>query len=211
MKISPTVGFGLGIVVTLALGTGTAVAATGGTFLLGKSNSASTTTTLTNSTGTALSLSSKSGTAPLKVNRTTKVTNLNADQVDGLDSTKFARADIGQTNSVVAFGEAVDTDDDGFPDSIFAIAECPLGTRLTGGGGEDYTADGVMYVNSSLDKTSWFAATTADVATADPTDLVVTAICYNPRGSVSGGFFKTAAASASTFELAKEKVAAKRR
>jgi len=210
MKISRTVSFGIGVVATLVLGTGTAVAATGGTFLLGKSNSASTPTSLTNSSGTALVLNSKSGTSPLKVNSTTKATNLNSDQLDGLDSTKFALA-TGQTNSVVAYGEAVDTDEDGLADTIFAIAECPAGTRLTGGGGEDYTADGLLYVNSSLDKTSWFAATTADVATADPTDLIVTAICYNPRGAVSGGFFRAEAPSASTFELAKEKIAAKQR
>lgn len=81
-------------------GIGVTVAATGGTFLLGKSNSASTTTSLTNSQGTALSLSSKSGTPPLKVNNTTKATNLNADLLDGLSSSSFQR----RVSASCAFG-----------------------------------------------------------------------------------------------------------
>jgi hypothetical protein len=55
--------------------------------LLGKGNTATKTTTLKNSKGTALSLKSKSTKPPLKVNSRTKVAKLNADQLDGLDST----------------------------------------------------------------------------------------------------------------------------
>lgn len=78
----------LALVVTL--GGGTAYAATGGTFLLGKSNSASTTTALTRTTvGAPLSLLAKPGSAPLAVNSTVKVTRLNADLLDGKDSTAF--------------------------------------------------------------------------------------------------------------------------
>ena len=76
-------------------GIGVTMAATGGTFLLGKSNSAGATTSLTNSAGTALSLNSKAGTAPLKVNRTTKVSHLNADLLDGLDSSALQRRAVG--------------------------------------------------------------------------------------------------------------------
>jgi hypothetical protein len=63
-----------------------AFAATGGPLLLGKSNTASKTTTL-KSTGNkaALSLKAKSGQPPLQVNSATKVTNLNADLVDGVE------------------------------------------------------------------------------------------------------------------------------
>lgn len=70
---------------------GTAVAATGGSFILGKANSASTVTGLTNSAGTPLNLKAKSGYAPLVVNSTKKVTALNADLLDGLDSTRLQR------------------------------------------------------------------------------------------------------------------------
>jgi hypothetical protein len=83
-------------------------AATGGNFILGQSNSASSTTSLTRtgantgkglqvtntSTGggaTALGLNVASGHAPFTVNSGAKVTNLNADRVDGLDSTAFQR------------------------------------------------------------------------------------------------------------------------
>jgi hypothetical protein len=84
----------------VALG-GTAYAANGGNFILGQSNSASSTTGLSagvigpalrvtnTSTGTAGSFNVAAGHAPFTVNSGTKVTNLNADKLDGLDSTSF--------------------------------------------------------------------------------------------------------------------------
>lgn len=66
-------------------------AATGGSFILGNANTASTTTTLSRTTnGTTLSLNAQPGQQPLRVNSTVKATNLNADLLDGLDSTSFA-------------------------------------------------------------------------------------------------------------------------
>ncbi len=62
-----------------------AYAANGRPVLLGNTNIASKTTTIKNSKGTALKIKSKSGTAPLKVSNTTKVTKLNADLVDGFE------------------------------------------------------------------------------------------------------------------------------
>jgi hypothetical protein len=82
--------------------TGTATAATGGTFILGKGNSTTTTTTLSNSKGVPLSLNSRSGSAPLKVGSSTKVSNLNVDKLDGLDSTQFQRALSGSCNFGIA-------------------------------------------------------------------------------------------------------------
>jgi hypothetical protein len=75
---------------------GTAVAATGGSFILGKSNSADTVSTLTSSSGSPLSLRSPAGSAPLRVNRSVKVERLNADLLDGIDSTGLVQA--GKTN-----------------------------------------------------------------------------------------------------------------
>ena len=83
----------------VALG-GTTYAATGGNFILGQSNSANATTSLaSSSTGpalkvtstsagfaTALGLNVPSGHAPFTVNSGTKVTNLNADKLDGKDA-----------------------------------------------------------------------------------------------------------------------------
>ncbi len=79
----------IGAVTALVLAAnGVAMAATGHAFLLGKSNSANKTTSLGRTTsGTVLNLHSRSSSnAPLSVNGRGKVANLNADTVDGLDS-----------------------------------------------------------------------------------------------------------------------------
>jgi hypothetical protein len=87
-KSSPVAWFLLGVLV--AGGTGTAYAANGGTFRLGKSNSATATTKLTNTKGTALKIISKAGTPPISVgSNSTKVPYLNADKLDGKDSSQF--------------------------------------------------------------------------------------------------------------------------
>jgi hypothetical protein len=98
---------------------GTAVAATGGNFILGQSNSASSTTSLTaplagkglqvtnTSTGagaTALGLNVASGHPPFTVNSGTKVTNLNADKLDGMDSSAFVPG-----SKLVRVGPVTDT------------------------------------------------------------------------------------------------------
>jgi hypothetical protein len=81
---------------------GTAYAANGGTFRLGQSNSASKTTTLTNSTGTALRLNAPSTKAPLSVGTNkTKVPNLNADLLDGKDSSAFLQKSSGAGWAVI--------------------------------------------------------------------------------------------------------------
>ena len=81
---------------------GTAYAATGGTFILGHANSASTASSLTSTVATgpalivtntggkpAAKFSTNSGVAPFQVNGATKVTNLNADKVDGKSAADF--------------------------------------------------------------------------------------------------------------------------
>jgi hypothetical protein len=83
----------IGAVTVLVLAANTvAYAATGGKFILGKSNSANKQTTLTRTTlGPALKLNTKSGNnAPLATNGKGKVVNLNADSLDGKDSSAFA-------------------------------------------------------------------------------------------------------------------------
>jgi hypothetical protein len=74
------------VAVTLALvigAAGFADAATGGSFILGKSNSENAIATLANGKGTPLSLQAPAGKAPLAVNRSIQVHNLNAQYVDG--------------------------------------------------------------------------------------------------------------------------------
>jgi hypothetical protein len=106
--------FGLALVLALVFGVAAvALGATGGNFLLGKVNTAGATSKLTssvagatlqllnNGTGTALNLVVPSGKAPMTVNSSKKVANLNADELDGKDSTRLveARADIDGSSS----------------------------------------------------------------------------------------------------------------
>jgi hypothetical protein len=109
---------GLAIMLALVLGVASAsLGATGGNFILGNANSAGAVSKLTASianpalelvnqstatAATALSLNVASGKPPLKVNASAgKATNLNADRLDGLDSTRLveARGDIGGSNA----------------------------------------------------------------------------------------------------------------
>jgi len=100
--------FGLALVIGLVVGvTSVAFGANGGNFILGSlNNTATAITKLTGTVGggpalqvsnpstvtgsTALDLQVATGKAPMKVNSSTKVTNLNADKVDGKDSSTFA-------------------------------------------------------------------------------------------------------------------------
>ncbi len=100
----------LGLAVMMALVVGvasSALGATGGNFILGRNNVATAITALGGSLGvdgpmlrlinnnagandTALDLRVQAGEAPMRVNSDTKVTSLNADKLDGLDSTAFS-------------------------------------------------------------------------------------------------------------------------
>lgn len=70
-----------------------AYAATGGKFILGHTNKANQATTLTTTgSGPALRLNSRAGSPALSVSNETRIAKLNADKVDGLDSSAFAAA-----------------------------------------------------------------------------------------------------------------------
>ncbi len=103
--------FGLALVLGLVFGVASvALGANGGNFILGKKNVATALTRLTgnvngaamqitnNNAGandTALDLSVQPGEAPMKVNSGTKVANLNADTLDGVDSTEIDAKKLG--------------------------------------------------------------------------------------------------------------------
>ena len=90
MRMRVTPGAVVGTAALVIALSGTAVAATGGTFLLGHINRTTSNTVIANSKGTALVLAGKKGIAPFGVNgNKVKVPSLNADLLDGLDSTKF--------------------------------------------------------------------------------------------------------------------------
>jgi hypothetical protein len=107
--LSPSMAVAL-LALFVALG-GVGIAATGGNFILGVPNTATSPTELSASgaastsalkvtntntaTGsTALELNVPAGKAPMKVNSKTKVTNLNADLLDGLESTAWVRRGV---------------------------------------------------------------------------------------------------------------------
>jgi hypothetical protein len=155
----------------LALG-GTAYAANGGSFLLGRSNAASLTTTLTNTgAAPALTLRPRTGFAPLSTTSRVKAPNLNADLLDGVDSTQLALAS-GSTGFIVG--------DDPNGD---ASATCPEGTRLTGGGGVAAGPDNFLFLTAPDPTTTrtWLAS-----AAPAGEEVLAIAICYNPRGTVPG-------------------------
>ena len=196
-------GFAAAIVLTG--GGAAAYAANGKSLLIGRSNFGSATTTLSNSGGTALKLNAKSGTAPLAVNRTTKVTNLNADLLDGRSDASYALAG-GQTGVIYAEAEWIDTDEDLVNDALLAIAVCPDGTRLTGGGVDNFTGGATVFNGPDADG-AWYGAAEADPAVNLPEDVAAYAVCYNPRGSVPGAMTRAAARSASPEATASERLA----
>ena len=90
---------------TLLGGTGIAGAAAGRAFILGRSNAETATAKLSDSRGTPLSLSAPRNKAPLAVNRSVMVKNLNAQNVGGLSasSVKFTGGDgIAAPNADIA-------------------------------------------------------------------------------------------------------------
>lgn len=101
--------FGLALVVGLTAGAASmAFGANGGNFILGKNNAATALTRLTGNVNgpamqvqntnagtndTALNLNVQPGEAPMRVDSDARVTDLNADKLDGNDSSAFAAAD----------------------------------------------------------------------------------------------------------------------
>jgi hypothetical protein len=83
----------------VVLGSGVAVAASDGELWLGRANTATRTTTLTDTAGVPLSLRTRKGSAPLAVNSRVKVSNLDADLLDGLDARALQRRVVGSCAS----------------------------------------------------------------------------------------------------------------
>lgn len=124
-----TAGIVLGVAALALSGAGVAYAANGGPFILGQSNFATGTTTLNNNGGnTPLALTGPTTKAPLTVNSAIKVTNLNADRLDGWDSSWFQRK-----GDIVRKGESTFTPSEG-PINRQSRAFCNAGEHAVGGG-----------------------------------------------------------------------------
>ncbi|WP_370248521.1 hypothetical protein [Nocardioides sp.] len=100
--------------------------------MLGTSNSAATTSTLTSKKGPALALK---GTGPvLSMGNSALIKGLNADLLDGRSASDLLPGSVLTTTVVTTSrGLLVDADGDGRAD-LGAIAECPAGLRIIGGG-----------------------------------------------------------------------------
>jgi hypothetical protein len=183
MNVRTTTAFAAGAVVALVLGTGTAYAANGGRFILGGNNYETREASLNNSNGTALTLRSKSGTPSLKVNRTTKVPNLNADMVDGLSSGEIARNVTVGTATGAGFiydSGTPDTTDD----AVVAFAVCPANSQVMGGGVDDLTDDGVAVINSPDGSDAWLGVSDATPTQENADNFTAYARCWNPLANV---------------------------
>lgn len=199
--ISRKASFAVGaLTAVIVAGAGTAVAATGGAFILGKSNTARATTTLSNPTGTPLSLKAKSGSAPMRVNSSKVVTNLNADKLDGKQASSFALT-TGDTGTLGYFAEWVDLDENGTQETLLAYAECPTGTVMTGGGMENWTGYPTMVSEPGQDDT-WYVLTDGELGVTNPQDVSAWVVCYNPKGKVPGALAATADAAATSHPAA---------
>ena len=117
-----------GVALVVGLG-GVGYAATGGNFILGGANSANRTSNLSSSAGSALFLSAPSTAAPFGVSNSVKVARLNADLVDGLDSSAFQRK-----GAIVRVSAPTFTPSEG-PINRQARATCAAGEHAVGGGG----------------------------------------------------------------------------
>jgi hypothetical protein len=153
----------LAVVVALTLLCGsTALAGTGvgGVFNLGKTNAVNAITKLagsvpgaslvvdnnsTNSAATALDLQVEPGKAPLKVNSQAKVANLNADKVDGMDSTALgSRANM----TTAVLDSTIPTDAGAYGGPAQTVATAPL--SVAGNAEQLVRLDGYLELNDSM-------------------------------------------------------------
>jgi hypothetical protein len=167
-----------GATVAVVLTPGSAVAGGAKSLLLGRANSTTRTTTVANTAGTPLALRAGHGKAPLTVNSGTRVANLNADRLDGHDSTSFASA-RGVTGIVAG-------DAPGDP------ATCPSGTVLTGGGG--FADGGLLWSGVAFDDAGHVVKNSWQAIGYDSTDGKATAfaVCYSASGKAVPGAISAA-------------------
>lgn len=193
MSIRTSSAFIAGAIVALVLGTGTAYAANGGIFRLGRSNSATAITTLNNTQGTALKLSSKAGQPSLRVNRNTKVPSLNSDLLDGVDSGSFARVTTVGSIAGPGFVDDGGTSDPA-DDAVIAVAVCPAGSQVVGGGGSDLTDDGVLFYSAPDAGDAWLViSSTAGLNATNAANVKAYARCWSPRADVGSNMRMTRA------------------
>jgi hypothetical protein len=142
------------VAVTVSLligGAGFADAATGGNFLLGKANKETSTASLSDSRGTPLALSAPAGKAPLAVNRTVLVKNLNAQYLGGLTATGLA---VTGGEGFTAPGTNAPISMTGADDDVASTGKLPAGTYYVTATATLQVANGDMGGNCAIIKGS---------------------------------------------------------
>jgi hypothetical protein len=169
---------GLAVIVALVLGAASAAfGANGDVFRVGQSNFASAVSVLDKSgAGPALRLLVDSG-APMAVNSSSKVANLNADKVDGLHASQLGG--LSGVTQVEQQGEVNSVD------IKTTTATCPDGTVAIGGGGRIQGFINAAAIGESRrdfgDPRQWVVGAHESVPTNDVWELDAVAICATAR------------------------------
>lgn len=161
----------LAVVVTLVLVMApAALAANGKPLILGKAKNVATKVTgLVGKTtgaalkvvnpkgGTALDLRVNAGTAPMKVNSTTKVDSLNADQLDDQDSSAFVQTNTNEfvRNTTYREEDPVSTGTALGDGSRYINESCFAGDRLLSGGPANIDSGTVLLESFPINTSTW--------------------------------------------------------
>lgn len=179
---------GLAVILALVLGLTTAALAgtgVGDVFNLGKKNTVNRLSQLVGTTdnamlridnnsggagATALNLQVEPGITPMKVNSSTQVTNLNADQVDGLSASAFVRNSVYTAEDPISTGTLLG---DG---TRIVNKSCDAGDRLLSGGPANIDAGTILLESFPFGTATWRARIQND-GTLDSFNVVV--LCAN--------------------------------
>ena len=184
---------GLAVILALTVGVaGAAFGANGAQFILGQTNTVNTITKLvgsvvgpslqidnnsTNAAAAALDLQVEAGKAPMKVNSSALVANLNADQVDGLNASQLGG--LSGVEQVGAPGELNSAD------IKMTFATCPEGKIAIGGGSRMNGFINVAALHESRqvfgDPRRWVVSAHEPVPTDKEWELDAFAICASAR------------------------------
>jgi hypothetical protein len=179
--------FGLALVMALIFGAvSVGLAANGNPFILGKGNAATLLTKLTGNVNgatmqvvnsnagaddTALNLSVQAGEAPMRVNSTNQVLNLNADLVDGRSASSFV------ANSTYLLGPGQERVGTVLGDGSKVLSQaCLAGDRLLSGGPASVNVNSDVLDSFAQNTTTWQARIN-DSAVAGGDSFTVVVLC----------------------------------
>jgi hypothetical protein len=198
MTIRTATAFAAGAVVSVVLAGGTTYAATGGNFILGRTNTAGVYSTLSNPNGTALVAKSKAGQPSIRVSDSAKVPSLNADRVDSIEGSSLVRTST-TIGTIASPGFIYDneTPQDSGDDLLVAVAECPVGSQVVGGGADHLDESGNLVssfpdTDPEFETQAWSAISSATPTEENADNFAAFARCWDPSGNVADNFARKA-------------------